>query len=216
MSRDYIEELYRVFAWYRGPGPSSVLEYKDIRKPLRELTASDWHKLICGEPYSIAYFEADIFKYFLPRGLELIDSQPRPKIMPEQIDNIEVGLRRHKWLQWPAEQVEALRVLFDRWVLENAENQEKYDRIPLWLLWEIESDLSRYLQPHLKSHPVKVARWLNEMRWNPPQENMRAWALRHEVIQPLEEAFYQNDNEDDAADLVEAIDNIRWAMEGQN
>ena len=215
MSRDDIEELYRVFSWYRGPGPASVLGYKGINRSLRELTYSDWCSLIYGEPYSIAFYEADIFKYFLPRGLEIIDSQRRLKISPDQFE-IEAGMRNHNWLQWPVKEVEALRNLFDRWVKEGAEFEEEEYAISLFFLWEIESDLSRYLQPYLHSHPLKIARWLNEMSWNPLRENVREWALRPDVILCLEDAFYHTDDEEESADLVEAIDNLRWAMEARD
>lgn len=189
MTLELRAELYAAFASdydeLDREGMTRMLAGLDVCSALEEMGWADLGKLEDkGSLYSLT-----VFKYVLPRWLELLDEEEVPNwwIDDESFKN---KLRIAQWREWPLVQVESVRAVFRSW----GTARMRTGRMDAFVdfLGQLEDDFAPYLTPWLRTRPLEVAQWVEAQNWRRVDPAIVLWAVEPRVEERLEAAFWAN------------------------
>ncbi len=156
-----LNRAYEVFARYEDS--FGFARRSGVSRSLRELTSEDWEKMDAEFDMGVQLYSDDstLLRHFLPRFLERLSEGPPSH--PFELWDLGYRLNQFGWLEWPREEVEALRAVFEAWTREiSTDNQ---DQVPIDFLLEVEDDVDRYLNIWLEKRPHELAKWLWSIDW---------------------------------------------------
>lgn len=202
-----------------GEAYTAFMSYKDsygfagrsgVRHSLRQLTREDWAQMDAEFDMGVQLYsdnKNELFRHFLPRWLEWLSDDFYSHYLDDwAFWDLGYRLNQARWLQWPPEEVEALRGVFKAWAHQEL---AKHDgEIPLRFLLDIKDDLSPYLDVWLQARPVEVAQWLWTIDWN-EHADAQKWATKPRVEERLEAAFFAHPDSAQAALLSRSIELMR-------
>ncbi len=181
--RAALDRVYVVFAHYKDP--QNIVTRCHISRTVRQLTRADWEHMD-SEFDMMVYIYSDkeqMFRHYLPLLLEW-------ECGGQGVTDLDFPLNWAHWRQWPVEEVEALREVFEEWIRDALSQQDR--QIPLYFLLEVEDDLARYLNHWVKARPLDATQWLWTHDWRHVQEMVFKWAVQPLVAEEIESAFWAN------------------------
>ena len=231
--RHALDNAYDVFARYDVP------EYLSLggNFQLCDLTVARWHALDKQRDLGVLMFSDDgeLLRALLPRWLEWLIQDPatRDDLGYWELDNIGYRLAWAKWQSWPADEVAALRALFEIWTrTELAEFggappykwSHHEDRLgedgeqlglsgasthsELLHLWAEVGDVAAYLEPWLDCNLPQLARWLwlEDLDRHQGAQN---WVASSRLENELEAAFFADADGPNAELFSRSIELVR-------
>lgn len=231
--RHALDHAYAVFARYDAPDTLGL----GGNFQLRDLTVAQWHALDEHHDLGVLMFSDDgeLFRYLLPRWLEWLiqDAAIRDDLRYWELDNVGYRLVWAKWRYWPADEVTALRELFDVWMREEL---AKYGGAPpdswresknnlgtegermglnnfavssdlLHFLAEV-GDVATYLELWLDTNLPQLARWLwtEDLSYH---KGAREWVTSSRLESELEAAFFADADGPNAELFSRSIELVR-------
>ena len=200
--REALNNVYSVFARYKDD--YGFARRSGVSHALNNLTHDDWGRMNREFDMEVLLYEGDLFRHFLPRFLEWMREDEKEMVISFNWLwwDVSAHLQLKGWRNWPSEEVEALRAVFEAWTRQSL--AEHRGQMPLEFLLRIEDDLSRYLDVWLQARPLEVTSWLWTVNWN-HNENARRWATQLHVEEQLEAAFFAHPEGEHAALLSRSI-----------
>lgn len=171
----------KVFARYKDT--YGFIRRSGVSRSLYALRREDWDEMNGKFDMSVLLFQDELLRHFLPRLLEWLCEEDADVL------DLSVRLNHMHWLDWPAEEIEALRAVFEAWAREKMDARDGQFPIGFWL--ELRDDPSRYLDIWLHTRPHEFAKWLWIVNWE-KHENVRLWVSDPHVEELLEAAFFRD------------------------
>lgn len=198
-----LQRVYEVFAPYRDS--LRLVQSSGIWRQMDQLSKEDFETISRHYDFEVLLHEKDVLGHFLPRLLELYGWKDDFK---GHGWFLEFKLARREWLQWPAEEVEAMRGVLEMWT-ESALRDGEMEMF-LDFLIGAEPDVSRYCDAWLRSNPLAVARYCWTISWINPN-GFHEWAKRPHVRAKFEEMFFRNPDGEHAELFSRTVDLLRPA-----
>ena len=231
--RSALDAAYDVFAGYNAP------DYLGLggNFQLRDLTVEQWHAWDRQQDLGVLMFSGngELLRALLPRWLEWLIQDPitRDDLGCWELNDVSYRLAWAKWHDWPADEVAALRAVFEIWTRDElaqyggappykwshheerlGEEGEKLGlrgtsvHSELLHLWAELGDVAAYLEPWLDCNLPQLARWLwiEDLSYHKGAQN---WVASSRLESELEAAFFANPDGENAELFSRSIELVR-------
>ena len=225
-----LDDAYAIFARYPMPnylGLSGAFQ-------LRDLTSADWENLDSRLDLGVLMYSdgGAMLRYFLPRWLQWLSEENNGfRSYAWELWDLGYRLIHFRWRTWPADEVAALRALFEAWTraeisrnngappaLWQSKRTEAEDETLGLSEFTTDSELLRflgeigeaalYLELWLDCNLLQLARWLwsEDLR---ERKNARLWVVSSRLESEFEAAFFANPDGENAELFSRSIELIR-------
>lgn len=212
--RKALNNAYRVFEPYNDE--FQMARACGISRPLHALTFEDWRAMCARFDIGVLLWSDVSYRHFLPMLMEWESRNQWNRNSPAfWTADFLSRLKNFRWLQWPVEEVEAIRRILRVWVWTQemlADPQKRMFPVLLAEILDIEDDLNPYFNLWLEKRPLEVAQWLVGQNWIQPQAVLVRWATQPLVAEKFEEGFWNNPEGTQAAlfsRVLQLLDSLR-------